>query len=170
MQNPDYINVVPGVDGKPVIMLKPDENLKKIVTSGKSADIEKRKQLDPFIVECVKRGQNIPLDDLNISMIARKIAPYENRGTGLPVGVFRELMLMQKIRECYDEETEVLTSNGFKKINELLEFTNSDSFVGLYKDQKVKLQDNIKIACFDKAKDLISYESPLNFTLSNYSG
>jgi len=170
LQNPDYINVVPGVDGKPVIMLKPDENLKKIVTSGKSADIEKRKQLDPFIVECVKRGQNIPLDDLNISMIARKIAPYENRGTGLPVGVFRELMLMQKIRECYDEETEVLTSNGFKKINELLEFTNSDSFIGLYKDQKVKLQDNIKIACFDKAKDLISYESPLNFTLSNYSG
>jgi len=171
LQNPDYISVKrSNMDAEPLIMLKPDENLKRIITSGKSSDIEQRKQLDPYIVECVKKGQNIPLDNLNITMLARKIAPYETRGTGLPVGIFRELMLFQKIRECYDEQTEVLTENGFKKINELLEFTdNQKDAIGKYKDSFVKIK-NTKIACYDKTNDSISYMNPNKFIISNYSG
>jgi len=172
LQNPDYISVKrSNIENEPLIMLKPDENLKKIITSGKQSDIEQRKQLDPYIIECVKKGQNIPLDNLNITMLARKIAPYEVRGTGLPVSVFRQLMLFDKIRECYDEETQVLTEDGFKFIYELLEFTESNNnIVGLYKDKKVKLKDNIKIACYDKNLDTIKYLKPKNFMISNYSG
>ena len=114
-------------------------------------------------VDAVRRGENIPLNNFNVSQISRKISPYEIRGTGLPVPIFRSLMLYDKLREskfaqadnminpltlvkvgsegldgqhpthadlegwrevfeCYDEETEVLTQEGFKKFNEVIQY------------------------------------------------
>ena len=171
--NPDYMILKRTViEDEPLIMMKPDQNLKTIVTSNKAADIEQRKQLNPYIVNCVLKGQNIPLDNFQVSHLARRISPYENRGTGLPVCIFRQLCLLDKLRECYDEDTEVLTQNGFKKINEILEFTTNqnDKIVGHFNGLNVKLQDDIKIACYDEATDSIKYQSPNNFTLGNYSG
>jgi len=55
--------------------------------------------LDKSIVEHVRRGENIPLDNFYVSHIARRISPYEIRGTGLPVSCFRQLMLLDKLRE-----------------------------------------------------------------------
>jgi hypothetical protein len=100
LQNPDYMIVQKTVvSNEPTIMLRPDQNLQKIVNSNKPADIEQRKQLNQYIVDSVKRGQNIPLDNWNVSHIARKVSPYESRGTGLPVAIFRQLMLFDKLRE-----------------------------------------------------------------------
>lgn len=99
--NPDYMILKRTViEDEPLIMMKPDQNLKTIVTSNKAADIEQRKQLNPYIVNCVLKGQNIPLDNFQVSHLARRISPYENRGTGLPVCIFRQLMLLDKIREA----------------------------------------------------------------------
>jgi hypothetical protein len=126
IQNPDYVIIQRTVvANEPLIMLRPDENLKRIVTSNKPADIEQRKQLNQYIIDCVRRGENIPLDNIHVSHLARKISPYEIRGTGLPVCVFRQLMLMDKLRECYSEDTEILTDNGFKTIHELVEKTTN---------------------------------------------
>jgi hypothetical protein len=100
IHNPDYIDVKRRViASEPIISLRPDENLKKIVTSNKPSDIQQRQQLDPGIVNFVRRGQNIPLSNFYVSHISRKISPYENRGTGLPVACFRQLMLFDKLRE-----------------------------------------------------------------------
>lgn len=100
IQNPDYMALVRTVNAnEPIIMLTPDENLKRIVFSNKPHDIEQRRQLSDYIVNCVKRGDNIPLESFNISHLARKISPYEIRGTGLPVCIFRQLMLFDKLRE-----------------------------------------------------------------------
>jgi len=100
IQNPDYMVVNRTVIAdEPIIMLRPDENLKRIVQSNKPADIEQRKQLNQYIVDAVRRGENIPLNNFNISHIARKISPYEIRGTGLPVSIFRQLMLFDLLRE-----------------------------------------------------------------------
>jgi hypothetical protein len=100
LQNPDYMIVQRTiVANEPLIMLRPDENLKKIVFSNKAADIEQRKQLNPYIIDSVKRGGNIPLDNFYVSHLARKISPYEIRGTGLPVCIFRQLMLFDRLRE-----------------------------------------------------------------------
>ena len=101
IQNPDYIDVKnSNIDKDPVLMLVPDTNLKRIVTSGKSADIEQRKQLDPYIVECVRRGGSVPLDKFNISHICRRNNPQDSRGTGLVVSIFRQLALFDQFREC----------------------------------------------------------------------
>lgn len=101
IQNPDYIDIRPSVmASEPLIMLKPDPNLKRIVNSTKPSDLEQKRQLGPHIIEYVKRGQNIPLDNFYVSHLARKIHPYDVRGTGLPVNVFRQLMLFDKLREA----------------------------------------------------------------------
>ena len=100
IQNPDYMIVKRTVvANEPMIMLRPDENLKKIVTSNRPVDIEQRKQLNQHIIDCVKRNENIPLDNFHVSHLARRISPYEIRGTGLPVCIFRQLMLFDKLRE-----------------------------------------------------------------------
>jgi hypothetical protein len=100
IQNPDYMIVKRTVvANEPIIMLRPDDNLKKIVFSNKPGDIEQRKQLNQHIIDSVKRGDNIPLDNFHVSHLARRISPYEIRGTGLPVCIFRQLMLFDKLRE-----------------------------------------------------------------------
>jgi hypothetical protein len=100
IQNPDYMVVSRTVAAdEPVITMKPDENLKRIVFSNKPRDVEQRKQLNQYIIDCVKRGDNIPIENFHISHIARKISPYEIRGTGLPVAVFRQLVLFDLLRE-----------------------------------------------------------------------
>jgi hypothetical protein len=100
IQNPDYMVVKRTVNAnEPMIMLRPDENLKKIISSNRPSDIEQRKQLNNLIIDSVKRGQNIPLDNFNVSHLANRISPYEIRGTGLPVCIFRQLMLFDKLRE-----------------------------------------------------------------------
>jgi hypothetical protein len=100
IQNPDYMIVKRTVvANEPIIMLRPDENLKKIVFSNRTNDIEQRKQLNNHIIDSVKRGENIPLDNFHVSHLARRISPYEIRGTGLPVCIFRQLMLFDKLRE-----------------------------------------------------------------------
>jgi hypothetical protein len=87
------------VANEPIIMLRPDENLKRIIFSNRPTDIEQRKQLNNHIIDSVKRGENIPLDNFHVSHLARRISPYEIRGTGLPVCIFRQLMLFDKLRE-----------------------------------------------------------------------
>jgi hypothetical protein len=100
IQNPDYMIVQRTVvANEPLIMLRPDENLKKIIFSNRPSDIEQRKQLSQHIIDSVKRGNHIPLDNFHVSHLARRISPYEIRGTGLPVCIFRQLMLMDKFRE-----------------------------------------------------------------------
>lgn len=100
IQNPDFMIVKRTVvASEPIIMLRPDENLKKIIFSNRPTDVEQRKQLNQHIIDSVRRGENIPLDNFHVSHLARRISPYEIRGTGLPVCIFRQLMLFDKLRE-----------------------------------------------------------------------
>jgi hypothetical protein len=107
IQNPDYIAVKHSViAGEPIISLRPDENLRRIVTSNRPADVQQRQRLDKSIIEHVKRGENIPLSNFYVSHLARRISPYETRGTGLIVSFFRQLMLFDRLRECKFAQSE----------------------------------------------------------------
>lgn len=213
IQNPDYMVVNRTVIAdEPMIMLRPDENLKRIVQSNKPADAEQRKQLDQYIIDAVRRGQNIPMNNFNISHIARKISPYEIRGTGLPVPIFRQLMLFDSLREskfaqawnminpltlvkvgsegmeglhpsatdleayrqvfeCHDEETEVLTDDGFKKFDEVIEYSEVvDGTCNRSYITNVAPKQGIKIACFNAKNEQLEYYSPINASLYNYNG
>ncbi len=100
LQNPDYVVVKHSVvAGEPIIALRPDENLKRICTSNNAVDKQQRQNISSFIIDHVKKGENIPLSNFNVSHIANKISPYETRGTGLPVPAFKPLMLFDMYRE-----------------------------------------------------------------------
>lgn len=99
LQNPDYMIVKQSMAGDPILALRPDENLKRICTSNNPIDLQQRQNIHPFILEHVRRGENIPLSNFNISHIARRISPYDIRGTGLIVPAFKPLMLFDLYRE-----------------------------------------------------------------------
>ena len=100
LQNPDYIQIQPSLDGNPKISMMPDEHLKKVCTSNDPKYVEERRKYDPYIVECVRRGGSVPLDKFNISHICRRNNPQDSRGTGLVVSIFRQLALFDQFREC----------------------------------------------------------------------
>lgn len=181
IQNPDHMVVQRTVvDSEPMIMLKPDENLKRIVTSNKPSDLEQRKKLNQYIIDSVKKGNNIPLPNFNISHLARRISPYEIRGTGLPVAVFKQLMLFDKLRECHDDQTEVLTDKGFLKIKDITTLSTNvnikpEGINGAYiKDGNVEgiftLKDDFKVACYNPISDSIEYHKPEDASISYYEG
>lgn len=212
LQNPDYMVVKHSVvAGEPILSLRPDENLKKLVTSKRPADIQQRQRLDPSIVEHVKRGENIPLSNFYAHHIARKLNPYEVRGTGLITSCFRNLMLFQKLREskfaqadnlinpltlikvgggpdnfkpspedleeyrqifeCHDEETEVLTDQGFKKYHEVMEeIAVIDSNTKVPHIVGAVPKNNIKIACFNPVSEELEYHQPSAAHLYDYDG
>ncbi|KKN74491.1 hypothetical protein LCGC14_0390080 [marine sediment metagenome] len=181
IQNPDYMVVKHSVvAGEPILSLRPDENLKTIVTSNRPSDVQQRQRLDQSIIEHVKRGENIPLSNFYASHLARRISPYETRGTGLVVCCFRHLMLFDKLRECYSTDCEVLTKDGFKKITDLITTTDnldiSPNYVsGAVADDNgnlklLTLKDNVEIACFNQETGEIEYHIPEEFHMSYYKG
>jgi len=98
--NPDYVNVQRSViAAEPIISLRPDENLRRVVFGNQPSDLQQRKQLAPEIIEHVRRNEHIPLNNFYVHHMARRISPYEIRGTGLIVSCFRALMLWDKLRE-----------------------------------------------------------------------
>lgn len=115
IQNPDYILCKKTVlSGEPIISLRPDAVLQRLVFSNNPADIQLRRQIPEKIIYHVRAGHNIPLDNFNVSHLKMLASPYDIRGTSIIVSAFKDLMLYDKLRECFSIDTEVLTNNGFK--------------------------------------------------------
>jgi hypothetical protein len=101
IQNPDYVFVKRTVvAGEPQISLRPDSELRRIITGTDADSAKLRRSIPPNIVQFVKAGKNIPLDNFFVSHLARKISPYDSRGTSLIAPCFKALMLWDKLREC----------------------------------------------------------------------
>jgi hypothetical protein len=99
--NPDYVHVKRSVIGdQTIIALSPDATLKRLVTSTDPGDLAMKSRLPPHIVDYVRKNQNIPLDNFNVSHLKLLSAPYDMRGTSIVVSVYKDLMLLDKIREA----------------------------------------------------------------------
>lgn len=98
--NPDFIHVKKSIIGNHTqISLRPDAGLVRMVNSNLPADVAMRKYLPPHIIDYVKKGMNIPLDDFNISHLKLLSSPYDIRGTSIIVSIYKDLMLYDKLRE-----------------------------------------------------------------------
>jgi hypothetical protein len=101
IQNPDYIYVKRTVvSGEPQISLRPDSELRRIIGGTDPESVRLRKSIPPNIIQFVRSGKNIPLDNFYVSHLARKISPYDTRGTSMVAPAFKALMLWDKLREC----------------------------------------------------------------------
>ena len=98
--NPDYVHVKRSVIGdQTIISLRPDATLQRLVGSTDPSDLAMKSRLPPHILDYVRRNQNIPLDNFNVSHLKLLSAPYDIRGTSIIVSVYKDLMLLDKIRE-----------------------------------------------------------------------
>ncbi len=174
IQNPDYIVVKRSViAGEPIIMLRPDENLRRICMGSSPADLEQRRQLNDTIVQYVRRGQNIPLDNFYVSHLARKISPYEVRGSGLPISIFRSLMLFDQLYECkYAQAADMVNPMRIFKIGggagdykaspadldawrQAIEFATYDKNFKLFTHDAVSVETiNVGAGIYDTSNDL----------------
>ena len=100
IQNPDYIHVKTSVlGGDPVISMRPDAALQRLVQSNNPADVQLKKQIDEEILYHVKKGNNIPLDNFHVSHLKMLSSPYDIHGTSPIVSIYKDLMLYDKLRE-----------------------------------------------------------------------
>jgi hypothetical protein len=99
--NPDYVHIKkPVVGEQSIISLKPDASLARLVNSNDPGDIALKRRLPRHIIDSVKKGQMIPLDNFNASHLKLLSSPYDIRGTSMIVSIYKDLMLYDKIREC----------------------------------------------------------------------
>lgn len=212
IHNPDYIRVKasPIPTKAPIISLKPDPELQKLVTSSDPEHIRLREQIDPKIINHVIRGEMIPLDSFSISHLKYLKSPYDVRGTSIINGVWKMLMAMDKIfenkfvqldgminpltlvhlgasgsdghyprqdeidawraiLECHDDQTEVLTDQGFKRFEEVINYTEIVKD-GLSIITDVRPVPGIRIACFNRYTEELEYHEPTKAFVNNYDG
>jgi len=103
--NPDFIhvNASPLAYGANVqLSLEPDDALIALVKSTDERNMQLRSDLDPVVIEAVEAGQNVPLDNFNVSQVARKASPYDLRGTSI-------------VLRCFTGDTPVVMADGTRK-------------------------------------------------------
>ncbi len=108
IQNPDYILVkrtTTSSDNE--ISLRPDENIRRMVHSSDPEDKFKVSKLNSKIIDDIKQNKNISLNNFNVTHLARKVSPYEIRGTSVLNSLFR---VLQKV-ERTPEDTAILKSS-----------------------------------------------------------
>jgi hypothetical protein len=93
LQDPDYIIIKRDITNlETKIYLKPSEELK-------FAAIRTPDFFNEKLLNSIKSSENIPLDNFNISHIARILDVSELRGTGLILSVIRQLQMIDIMRE-----------------------------------------------------------------------
>lgn len=93
--NPDNIDVryAPIINMDPIISFIPDDSLRMLLSDGTPESMEMRQKLPPEFVAKVLSRQKIRLSNLNCSFIARKLHPYDMRGTSLATRLWRIFMV-----------------------------------------------------------------------------
>jgi hypothetical protein len=102
VHNPDFIKVsYPSpLSRDPVIGLVPDEQLKKVLSSNDPISRKIRSQLPPELIAHLQKGEDIPLNNFNVSHLKMLSSPYDTRGVSLIASCYRDLLLYDKIREA----------------------------------------------------------------------
>lgn len=98
--NPDYVHVKKvAIGDSTIISVRPDAALTRLVNSTSPTDMLLKRKLPKHLINYIKKGQNIPLDNINVSHLKLLSAPYDIRGTSIIVSIYKDLMLYDKLRE-----------------------------------------------------------------------
>lgn len=93
--NPDQIKVIdsPFIEMEPLVEFVPDASLKALINS-KNPQIQKYiSNLPAEVTQAISSRRNITLDtSLNVTFLARKLHPYDVRGTSILTRLYRILM------------------------------------------------------------------------------
>jgi hypothetical protein len=95
LHNPDNLEVIdaPFIKMEPIVEFVPDDQLRAILTSSDPDLQEVRSRLPPELIAKLYARQNIRINtETNATFIARKLHPYETRGTSLLSRMWRIFM------------------------------------------------------------------------------
>jgi len=180
--NPDYVHVKRSVIGdQTIVSLRPDATLQRLVNSTDPGDLAMKSRLPPHIVDYVRRGQNIPLDNFNVSHLKLLSAPYDIRGTSIVVSVYKDLMLLDKIREAKFAQADGMinpltlvklggeeykpTQADLEAFRQVLEEAQYD------KDFKIVTHNGVDITRVGFSGSTLEVQSDLEFIMNNlYNG
>ena len=180
--NPDYVHVKRSVIGdQTIVSLRPDATLQRLVNSTDPSDLVMKSRLPPHIVDYVRRGQNIPLDNFNVSHLKLLSAPYDIRGTSIVVSVYKDLMLLDKIREAKFAQADGMinpltlvklggeeykpTQADLEAFRQVLEEAQYD------KDFKIVTHNGVDITRVGFSGSTLEVQSDLEFIMNNlYNG
>lgn len=180
--NPDYVHVKRSVIGdQTIVSLRPDATLQRLVNSTDPSDLAMKARLPPHIVDYVRRGQNIPLDNFNVSHLKLLSAPYDIRGTSIVVSVYKDLMLLDKIREAKFAQADGMinpltlvklggeeykpTQADLEAFRQVLEEAQYD------KDFKIVTHNGVDITRVGFSGSTLEVQSDLEFIMNNlYNG
>jgi len=110
IHNPDQLEVIqtPFLPMEPVVEFRPDPTLREILLSQHPMLRELRESLPPEMVAAVIGGRNITLAPNNFTFLARKLHPYEMRGTSILSRLWRILMF----EDCFPAGVSVSQPGG----------------------------------------------------------
>jgi len=93
--NPDYIDVkdAPIINMDPIMSFIPDDQLRGYLTDNSPESREFRARLPAEFTSKIMARQPIRLSPINCSMVARKLHPYDIRGTSIASRLFRVWMI-----------------------------------------------------------------------------
>ena len=95
LHNPDNLEVIdaPFIKMEPLVEFIPDDRLRAILTSSDPELQSIREKMPPELIAKLYSRQNIRINtDVNATFIARKLHPYETRGTSILSRMWRILM------------------------------------------------------------------------------
>lgn len=154
IQNPDYVHVKTSVlSGQSVISMRPDAALQRLVQSNNPADIQLRRQISDEVLYHIRKGNNIPLDNFHVSHLKMTSSSYDTHGTSIIVGIYKDLMLYDKIREAKFAQADNL-------VNPITLVKVGGSAEGEYhptEDDLEKWRQTMEAAQYDKDFKIISH-------------
>lgn len=94
LHNPDQLEVIdaPFIKMDPILEFVPDDRLRNVLSSNHPQLRSVREQMPPELLAQLQARQNIPLSSVNATLIARKLHPYDTRGTSIFSRLWRVFM------------------------------------------------------------------------------
>ena len=94
MHNPDQLEVVytPFVKMDPIVRFKPDARLQQVLSTPSEQIQHVRESMPAELLSALTSGQAIELHPLNFTFLARKMHPYDIRGTSILSRMWRAFM------------------------------------------------------------------------------
>ena len=94
LHNPDQLEVIytPVIKMEPIVRFKPDARLQAVLGVQDEAAQALRDSMPPQLLAALSSGQHITLSPLNFTFLARKMHPYDVRGTSIMTRMWRVFM------------------------------------------------------------------------------
>lgn len=94
LHNPDQLEIIhaPFIDMEPIIQFVPDDRLRQVLLSDHYLTKKLRDSIPDHLISRLLARQNIELSPINATLIARKLHPYDTRGTSIISRMWRILM------------------------------------------------------------------------------